>query len=96
MFASHDGLTGLYNRRSFEKLFEKEMHRSKRYSYPLSVVLFDIDDFKKINDVYGHIVGDEVLIGISILVSKIIRDSDIVARWGGEEFIIIFPESDHS
>lgn len=94
LFASHDGLTGLYNRRSFEKLFEKEMHRSKRYAYPLSVVLFDIDDFKKINDAYGHIVGDEVLIGISILVSKIIRESDIIARWGGEEFIIIFPESD--
>lgn len=96
IFASHDGLTGLYNRRSFEKLFKKEMHRSNRYSYPLSVALFDIDDFKKINDDYGHIVGDEVLIGISILVSKIIRDSDIIARWGGEEFIIIFPESDLS
>lgn len=92
--ASHDGLTGLYNRRSFEVLFEKEMHRSKRYSYPLSIVLFDIDDFKKINDTYGHKIGDEVLIGISILVSKLIRDSDILARWGGEELIIIFPESD--
>ncbi len=94
MLASHDALTGLYNRGSFQKLFEKEMHRSKRYAYPLSAVLFDIDDFKKINDTYGHLIGDEVLIGISILVSKIIRDSDIVARWGGEEFIIIFPECD--
>ena len=92
--ASHDGLTGLYNRRSFEELFEKEMHRSKRYSYPLSIVLFDIDDFKRINDTYGHKIGDEVLIGLSILVPKVIRDSDIIARWGGEEFIIIFPESD--
>jgi len=92
--ASHDGLTGLNNRRNFELLFEKEMHRSKRYSYPLSIALFDIDDFKKINDTYGHKTGDEVLIGISILVQKIIRDSDVIARWGGEEFIIIFPESD--
>jgi diguanylate cyclase (GGDEF)-like protein/PAS domain S-box-containing protein len=92
--ASHDRLTGLYNRREFETIFEKEMHRAKRYGYSLSVVLFDIDDFKKINDTYGHKIGDEVLIGISILVQKIIRDSDIIARWGGEEFIIIFPESD--
>lgn len=92
--ASHDRLTGLYNRREFESIFEKEMHRAKRYGYTLSVVLFDIDDFKKINDTYGHKIGDEVLISISILVQKIIRDSDIIARWGGEEFIIIFPESD--
>lgn len=92
--ASHDRLTGLYNRREFESIFEKEMHRAKRYLYPLSVVLFDIDDFKKINDTYGHKIGDEVLIGISILVQKIIRQSDTIARWGGEEFIVIFPESD--
>jgi diguanylate cyclase (GGDEF)-like protein/PAS domain S-box-containing protein len=92
--ASHDRLTGLYNRRKFESIFEKEMHRAKRYLYPLSVVLFDIDDFKKINDTYGHKIGDEILIGISILVQKIIRQSDTIARWGGEEFIIIFPESD--
>ncbi len=91
--ASHDTLTGIYNRRIFETLFEKEMHRAKRYAYPLSVLLFDIDDFKKVNDTYGHKIGDEVLIDIVILVQKHIRDSDIIARWGGEEFIIIFSES---
>ena len=69
------------------------MHRAKRYSYPLSVVLFDIDDFKKINDIHGHKLGDKVLIGIASLVQNCIRNSDIVARWGGEEFILILPEA---
>lgn len=91
--ASHDSLTGLFNRRMFENLFEREMHRAKRYSYPLSIVLFDIDNFKRINDVNGHKLGDEVLIGIAILVQNHIRDSDIIARWGGEEFILILPET---
>jgi|FLOH01.1.fsa_nt_gi diguanylate cyclase (GGDEF)-like protein/PAS domain S-box-containing protein len=91
--ASHDSLTGLFNRRIFENLFEREIHRAKRYSYHLSVVLFDIDNFKKINDVHGHKFGDEILISIAILVQKCIRDSDIIARWGGEEFILILPET---
>lgn len=91
--ASHDALTNLYNRRVFESIFQKEMHRAKRYSYPLSVALLDIDDFKKVNDEHGHKTGDEVLVEIAILLQKNIRDSDIVARWGGEEFIIIFPQN---
>ncbi len=91
--ASHDALTNIYNRRIFEAIFTKEMHRAKRYSYPLSVALLDIDDFKDVNDTYGHKVGDEILIEISILLQKNIRESDILARWGGEEFIIIFPQS---
>jgi diguanylate cyclase (GGDEF)-like protein/PAS domain S-box-containing protein len=91
--ASHDSLTGLYNRRMFESLLEREMHRAKRYTYPLSIIFFDIDDFKKINDVHGHKVGDEVLIDIAVLVQNCIRNSDIIARWGGEEFILILPET---
>ncbi len=91
--ASHDTLTGLLNRREFETAFDKEIHRAKRYSYPLSIVLFDIDNFKGINDTHGHKVGDEILIAIAILVQNNVRESDVLARWGGEEFIIIFPET---
>ena len=94
--ASHDALTGLYNRRIFESLFQKEIHRAKRYSYPLSVAILDIDNFKNINDTYGHKFGDEILIGIAILLQQHTRDSDILARWGGEEFIIVFPQSNIS
>jgi len=92
--ASHDSLTSLYNRRMFESLFTKEIHRAKRYSYPLSIVLFDIDDFKKFNDTYGHTIGDEILVDIAVITQSNVRDSDVISRWGGEEFIIIFPESD--
>lgn len=90
--ASHDGLTGIINRREFERVFEKEIYRAKRYSYPLSMLVLDIDNFKVVNDRYGHKVGDQVLIGLVTLVQNIIRESDIMARWGGEEFVIVFPE----
>lgn len=91
--ASHDMLTGIYNRRMFETIFEKEMHRAKRYSHQLSVLIFDIDDFKQINDTHGHKIGDEVLIDIAVLAKNHLRESDVIARWGGEEFIAILPET---
>lgn len=91
--ASHDGLTGIINRREFECVFEKEIYRAKRYSYPLSMLVMDIDNFKVVNDQYGHKVGDQVLIRLVALVQKMIRESDIMARWGGEEFVIVFPDS---
>ena len=91
--ASYDIVTGIYNRRKFEEVFIKEINRAKRYSYALSIVLVDIDKFKQFNDNYGHKVGDKVLASLSNILKVNIRDIDIVARWGGEEFIIIFPNT---
>lgn len=92
--ASTDYLTGLYNRFKFEELFAQELTRCKRYGKALSIIMFDIDYFKKINDTYGHDAGDTVLKEISKLVKSHIRQSDILARWGGEEFMVLTPEVD--
>ncbi|APW65617.1 MULTISPECIES: GGDEF domain-containing response regulator [Arcobacteraceae] len=91
--ASHDNLTGLYNRNKFNSLFEKEIRRGIRYDNELSLVLFDIDFFKKVNDEHGHQAGDEVLKEIANIVSKSVREHDTVVRWGGEEFLILLPET---
>lgn len=88
-----DPLTGLYNRRFFVKKFEEERERSKRFSKAFSIIMLDIDNFKKINDTCGHNVGDEVLIHIANTIMKRIRKTDIAARWGGEEFVILLPET---
>lgn len=92
--ATKDGLTGLYNHRYFQEALEKEINRSLRNETPLSLVLLDIDDFKSINDQYGHPVGDIVLKGIADTLQKTVRDSDHLARYGGEEFGVILPETD--
>lgn len=92
--ATKDGLTGLYNHRHFQEALEKEINRSLRNETPLSLVLLDIDDFKRINDQYGHPVGDIVLKGIADALQKTVRDSDLLARYGGEEFGVILPETD--
>lgn len=92
--ASTDYLTGLYNRFKFEELFNQELLRSKRYHTPLSAIMLDIDYFKKINDTFGHEVGDIVLKEVGHLLASHIRQSDISARWGGEEFMILTPEVD--
>jgi diguanylate cyclase (GGDEF)-like protein len=84
-----DALTGIDNRRSFENVLSKSIETSKRYKEPLSLIMFDIDNFKQINDTYGHPKGDEILKEISSLVKSNIRKSDIVARYGGEEFMIL-------
>lgn len=91
--ANLDQLTAIYNRRKFEELFELEYKRNKRYQRSLSCIFFDIDHFKKINDNYGHDVGDIVLKELSRLVLQSIRETDFFARWGGEEFIILLPET---
>ncbi len=88
-----DGLTGIYNHRYFRERLEEEILRSLRYNVPLSCVLFDIDDFKKCNDTYGHLFGDAVLKEIANRMLQIVRRTDIVARYGGEEFIIIMPQT---
>jgi diguanylate cyclase (GGDEF)-like protein len=91
--SSHDHLTSLYNRRFYENLIESEVVRSKRYNHPFSLILFDIDFFKNINDKYGHKTGDKVLTELVTVVTKTIRKSDAVFRIGGEEFAIISPET---
>ncbi len=88
-----DPLTNIYNRRFFFDMANKEIDRSKRYSIPLSLILFDIDHFKKVNDTYGHLVGDQVLINLAKLCQETIRSVDIFARYGGEEFILLMPDS---
>jgi diguanylate cyclase (GGDEF)-like protein len=92
--ASTDPLTGLHNRLKLGSTLSDEIMRVDRYHTPLSLVLFDIDNFKKINDTYGHPVGDQVLIQLSQFVPNLIRSTDLLARWGGEEFLILAPGSD--
>ncbi len=91
--AFRDDLSGLYNHRYFQEVFDSELKRAYRYAHPLSLMLLDIDYFKKINDTHGHLVGDEVIREISSLMVKLVRHCDIVARYGGEEFAIILPET---
>jgi diguanylate cyclase (GGDEF)-like protein len=88
-----DALTGLYNRGHFNDLATAEIGRALRYARPLSVVMFDIDFFKRINDTFGHSMGDRVLKNVASAARETIRDDDILARYGGEEFIIMLPET---
>jgi diguanylate cyclase (GGDEF)-like protein len=91
--AISDPLTGLHNRRHFYKLAEGEFKRSLRYQRELSAIMFDIDHFKQVNDRYGHAVGDQVLTAIAQNCKKGIRSADIAGRYGGEEFVILLPET---
>ena len=93
LLASKDALTNINNRRMLNEYILQETKKSKRHKNDLSLILLDIDHFKDINDKYGHKRGDEVLIEISSLLSKNIRQSDIFGRWGGEEFIILLPQT---
>ena len=91
--ANTDTLTGLHNRLRFDQALADEMSRSLRYKTPLSLVLFDIDHFKRVNDTYGHQIGDKVLVILSKFLAGRLRNADLLARWGGEEFVILVPES---
>lgn len=92
--ATIDHLTGIFNRRYADKAMNRELKRAKRFGRPLSLILFDLDRFKHINDRYGHQMGDQVLQGVVVAAQKIIRDIDVFCRWGGEEFILMLPETD--
>jgi diguanylate cyclase (GGDEF)-like protein len=92
--AFRNGLTALYNHRYFQEQLEKEVNRAMRYQRALSLIIFDLDHFKKINDVHGHLVGDRVLKKVAEIVLLTVRESDMVARYGGEEFAIILPETE--
>ena len=92
--AMKDALTGIYNRRHFTARLDGEWKRFRRYGRPLSLLLLDIDHFKSINDRYGHDIGDQVIIAVAGLCGTQTRDSDVVARIGGEEFAILLPETD--
>jgi diguanylate cyclase (GGDEF)-like protein len=88
-----DGLTGVYNRREFNLQLKSELERSERYHHPCSLIMMDIDYFKKLNDTYGHQGGDEALRAVAALLKQEVRPTDRVARYGGEEFAIILPET---
>ncbi|MEJ5169113.1 MAG: GGDEF domain-containing protein, partial [Arcobacteraceae bacterium] len=91
--ATHDMLTKIYNRSFFLDKLDDELTYSSRYQVPFSIVIFDIDHFKRFNDTFGHLKGDEVLVAVCDIVKLNIRKTDIFARWGGEEFVILLPNT---
>lgn len=91
-----DSLTGLYNRRYLFQRLTNEIDLVNRYGHPLSIVIFDLDHFKTVNDTYGHGAGDEVLIQVAAALGDCIREVDVAGRYGGEEFLLILPHSDAS
>jgi diguanylate cyclase (GGDEF)-like protein len=90
----YDSLTGLFNRQSMDEALERELSRAKRYNKDLSVIFFDLDDFKYVNDTHGHQAGDEVLKQIAAIIMAEKRMEDIAARYGGEEIVVILPETE--
>lgn len=94
LLATTDSLTGIANRREFSAILAREVDRAKRYGTPMSLAMYDLDYFKRVNDTFGHDVGDYVLQTVTGLVKENIRANDVVARWGGEEFMVLMPQSD--
>ncbi len=88
-----DSLTGLWNRKKFDEELKREIAMAKRHKLPLTIMIMDVDLFKRVNDTYGHDVGDEYLVELSTFLKNKIRESDFLARWGGEEFSFIFPNT---
>jgi diguanylate cyclase (GGDEF)-like protein len=91
--AIRDGLTGIYNRRHLEERLAEEFARYQRYGSELSILLFDLDHFKRVNDQHGHLAGDAVLRATASRIAAAIRTMDVFARYGGEEFMLILPET---
>jgi diguanylate cyclase (GGDEF)-like protein len=93
MYANHDYLTGALNRKGFYEVLGTEIYRAKRSNSSLALAYFDIDNFKKINDIFGHDAGDEVLVHLARMIAPIIRKTDVLVRIGGDEFIVLFPDT---
>lgn len=93
--AKTDGLTGIYNHRAFQDLLEKRVNEAQRHKRNLTLILLDLDNFKSVKDCHGHLVGDAVLRTISSKISSLLRSEDIFARYGGDEFALILPETDY-
>jgi diguanylate cyclase (GGDEF)-like protein len=93
LMATIDSLTGLFNRRYFFQFAQKEFERSSRYQFPVTILMIDIDLFKRVNDNYGHLIGDQVLSRIGPGFRTILRSSDLIGRYGGEEFVVLMPET---
>jgi diguanylate cyclase (GGDEF)-like protein len=93
LLATTDSLTGIVNRSEFSRILASEMDRAKRYGTPLSLIMYDLDYFKRVNDSFGHDAGDEVLRAVTDVVKGNTRTVDVVARWGGEEFMVLMPQS---
>ena len=91
--SSHDKVTGLFNKNKFDEFYEKEVKRSKRYKNDLSIILFDINDYREILEIHESSIGDIILKEISQIMSHCIREQDISARWGGEEFLVLLPQT---
>ncbi len=91
---TRDGLTGVYNKRYLTETLQREVARCKRHQRPIAVIIADVDHFKSINDAYGHIAGDQVLRELASRMQKVLREDDVLARFGGEEFAIVTVESD--
>lgn len=92
--ATHDALTGLENRRSLDIRLDEELRRGERYGHPVGLLMLDIDHFKHVNDTYGHVAGDAVLHQLATIVRNVVRPMDRVFRYGGEEFVVLMPETD--
>lgn len=88
-----DGMTGVYNRRYFQRQLESEFRRAPRFGYPVALAIIDVDYFKKFNDVHGHLLGDQALRSVAQILKDSVRETDVVARYGGEEFAVILPET---
>ena len=91
--AEEDYLTGIHNRRKITSVLQDEVNRAKRYQKTFSIILIDIDHFKQTNDTYGHHAGDKLIIEIANIIKQTIRLADIAGRWGGEEFLVLCPET---
>jgi diguanylate cyclase (GGDEF)-like protein len=89
-----DGLTGIGNRRHFDQALGHELHRAARFQRSTALIMLDLDDFKRYNDVHGHLAGDELLRAVAVALAQSLRAADTIARYGGEEFVVILPETE--